>query len=152
MSQNLFRVYTERGVETADLVKMADLFTPDVVFHSPLLTWPVRGKAVVHRILAEAFSHTGLPQYTLELTNGPQTVFLWDGEVNGYLIQGVIVISEDAQGRIYDISSLMRPYPVLDLLWKAMMEVIYALLPPGAWAPATLSAEVPQFAKSSPTS
>jgi len=153
MSHHPFRVFTERDTSTADLEKMAALFAPEVVFHSPLLLMPVGGpvggKAAVHRILAEAFSHTGLPQYTLELTNNQQTVFLWDGAVNGYLIQGVIVILEDAEGRIYDISSLMRPYPVLGLLWEAMREVVHSMMPKGYWESATLSADALPFPKSS---
>lgn len=130
-SHHPFRILSEKGIYGAE--EMEPLYAPDVIFHSPFLTKPVIGKGPAIRIVAEAFSHVGPPHYTLEITNDRQTVLVWNGIIKGYELQGAIVIMENTEGLISDMSILMRPYPVVSLFWEAMQNLAYALLPKEFW-------------------
>jgi hypothetical protein len=136
MAQHPFRVLSERGASSEEL---APLFAPDVTFYSPLLSKSVSGKEITLQSLIKAFSLTGLPKYTLELTCNQQTVLLWDGAVKKHEIQGTIVIVEDEAGSIHNLMIHLRPYPVITILWEAMREV--AVLPQEFWELALFTKE-----------
>ncbi|HLZ63181.1 MAG TPA: nuclear transport factor 2 family protein [Ktedonosporobacter sp.] len=133
MSQHPFRVLSEGGASSMSSGEMAALLAPDVTFHSPILSRAVSGRERVQQILANAFEFVDPIQFTLELSDRQQTVFLWNGAINGYEIQAARVISENAEGQIYDISVLMRPYPVVTLFQQAMRERAGSTVPEEYW-------------------
>jgi hypothetical protein len=141
MPHHPVRVLSERG---ASFQEIAPLFAPDVVFNTPLLAKPARGREIALGIFARALSYTGI-KYTQEFTNDQQTVLLWNGTMKGYQIQGATVLSEDTEGHIYEITMFMRPYPVVTLLWEAMRAE--ATLPKDFWELAPLAPEVPILEK-----
>jgi len=114
-----FRAANMSGASPA---QFAALFAPDVSFHTPILTKPVSGRALVLPVLAYAATLTGKPHYTLEIRADTQTVLLWNGTVEGYALQVATVLTDDAAGQIRDITILMRPYPVVTLLQHSMYQ------------------------------
>jgi hypothetical protein len=60
----------------------------------------------VHRIF-------GTPAYWLSLSEGSDTVLLFDGEVEGQTLQVAVVIKDGPEGSIQELTVLMRPLPVV---------------------------------------
>jgi hypothetical protein len=130
MVMHPFRAANESG---ASPEQFAALFAPDVAFHTPILTKPVSGEAVVLPVLAYAATLTGKPHYTQELSADTKTVLLWQGTVDGYALQVATVLIDDAAGQIRDITILMRPYPVVTRFQHSMYQRFAASIPADHW-------------------
>jgi hypothetical protein len=139
------------NVSGASPAQFAALFAPDVTFHTPILTKPVRGKALVLPILAYAAALTGQPHYTLEVSADTQTVLLWYGMVDGSALQAATVLADDPAGQIRDITILMRPYPVVTRFQQAMYQRFASSIPADHWVLAPEPANRPQNEAASAT-
>ncbi|HXF36991.1 MAG TPA: nuclear transport factor 2 family protein [Actinomycetota bacterium] len=93
--------------------RFSELLAPDVVFHSPVFVHPVTGRDPVAEILETVHGIFGRPTYRLRLRDGPHTVLLFDGEVEGQVLQAAVVLREDPTGLIGELTVLMRPLPVV---------------------------------------
>ena len=141
-----FRAASESG---ASPEQFGALFAPDVTFHTPILTKPVSGKAVMLPVIPYAATLTGKPRYTLEVRADMQTVLLWNGTVEGYALQAATVLTDDSAGQIRDITILMRPYPVVTLFQHSMYQRFASSIPADYWV---LAAEPANGAQNKPTS
>jgi hypothetical protein len=72
--------------------RFAQLLAPDAIFRSPVFVHPVTGRDPVAEILETAHGIFGRPAYRLRLRDGPHTVLLFDGEVQGQALQGAVVL------------------------------------------------------------
>src|SRR5262245_42331922 len=127
------------------------LFAADVTFHTPILTKPVSGKALVLPVLAYAVTLTGKPRYTLEVRADRQTVLLWHGTVEGYVLQAATVLTDDAAGQIRDITILMSPYPVVTRFQHSMYQHFASSIPADHWVLAPEPASRPNNQAASAT-
>ena len=93
--------------------RFAALLSPDIVFHSPVFVHPVRGRDFVARLLETVHDVFGRPTYRLRLSEGSDTVLTFDGEVDGETLQVAVVIRDDRNGLIRELTVLMRPLPVV---------------------------------------
>jgi ketosteroid isomerase-like protein len=91
-----------------------ELLADDVVFHSPVVYTPQRGKAVTKQYL-EAASQTlvggagGAFHYTKQVLSGDTAVLEFETSVEGKYVNGVDIIQCDATGRIVEFRVMMRP-------------------------------------------
>ena len=110
MSLHPFGVFSEQGEKGVKSAEYLALFAPDAILHSPFLVKPVMGKELTVRFLNEAFSYVGYPKYNKQLTdNRFTTILLWSGKVEGYDIEGSMVITEGEDGLIHEARSYLRP-------------------------------------------
>jgi len=93
--------------------RFADLLAYDVVFHSPVFVHPVTGRDFVAKLLETVHAIFGVPTYRLRLSEGSDTMLLFDGEVDGKTLQVAVVIRDGPQGLIQELTVLMRPLPVV---------------------------------------
>jgi hypothetical protein len=93
--------------------RFAEVLSPDVVFHSPVFIHPITGRDFVARLLETVHGIFGAPAYRLRLSDGRDTVVQFDAEVEGETLQVAVVIRDDAQGLISELTVLMRPLPVI---------------------------------------
>jgi len=135
-----FRAASESG---ASPEQFAALFAPDVTFHTPILTKPVSGKAVMLPVIPYAATLTGKPHYTQEIRADTQTVLLWQGTVEGYALQAATVLTDDSAGQIRDITILMRPYPVVTRFQHRMYQRFASSIPADYWVLAAEPANRP---------
>jgi len=107
-----------------DLVLLWDLLDPDVVFESPVVHTPQRGREVTFKYLASAVSVLGGPtfRYLGEWTNGSGAVLEFVTEVDGITINGVDIITCDANDRITHFKVMVRPLKAINLLHRLMAE------------------------------
>ena len=103
--------YVSRTEPTAG--RFANLLASDVVFNSPVFVHPVKGRDSVAELLETVHTIFGVPTYRLGLTNGRDTVLLFDGEIDGRSLQAAVVIRDSPQGLIEELTVLMRPLPVV---------------------------------------
>jgi hypothetical protein len=93
--------------------RFAVILDQDVVFHSPVFVHPITGRDVVAELLETVHGIFGTPAYRLSLSEGRDTVLLFDGKVEDETLQVAVVIRDGAQGLIQELTVLMRPLPVL---------------------------------------
>ena len=93
--------------------RFAAILELDVVFHSPVFTRPISGRDFVAEVLETVHEIFGTPAYWLSLSEGSDTVLLFDGEVEGQTLQVAVVIKDGLEGSIQELTVLMRPLPVV---------------------------------------
>ena len=117
------RIVRERDPEGLD-----DLLADDVVFHSPVVHTPQRGKPLTAMYLAAAVIVLGQPsfRYLREIVGTSEAVLEFVVEVDGIEINGVDMIRWNDAGRITDFKVMVRPLKAINWLHQRMAAVLQA--------------------------
>jgi len=97
---------------------------PDAVFESPVVHTPQRGRDITFKYLSSAEKVLGGPgfAYVGEWRSESGAVLEFVKEIDGILINGVDIISFDAEGRITHFKVMVRPLKAINLLHRLMGE------------------------------
>jgi hypothetical protein len=108
-----------------------DLLHPDAVLESPVVHTPQRGREITFKYLSSADKVLGGPgfKYIGEWKNDSSVVLEFTNEIDGISIDGVDIITFDAEGRITHFKVMVRPLKAVNLLHRLMGE---QLAKPGA--------------------
>jgi hypothetical protein len=111
-------------VKTRDARALADLLAEDVVFHSPVVHTPQRGRAITLRYLVAAFDVLFAPgfRYVGEWRAERSAVLEFVTEIEGVEIDGVDIIGWNEDGRIVSFKVMARPLKAINLLHRTMGE------------------------------
>ena len=102
-----------------------ELLADDVVFYSPVVYTPQRGKPVTTQYL-EAASRTlvggaeGAFRYTKQVLSGDTAVLEFETRVEGKYVNGVDIIRCDDAGRIVEFRVMMRPLQGIQAVQEQM--------------------------------
>jgi ketosteroid isomerase-like protein len=102
-----------------------ELLADDVVFYSPVVYTPQRGKRVTTQYL-EAASRTlageasGAFRYTKQVLSGDTAVLEFETSVEGKYVNGVDIIRCDDAGRIVEFRVMMRPLQGIQAVHEQM--------------------------------
>jgi ketosteroid isomerase-like protein len=123
-----------RLVREHDPAGLDDLLADDVVFHSPVVHTPQRGKALTALYLGAAFQVFFNPnfRYVREVQNGQHAVLEFETEIDGIVVNGVDMITWNAEGRIVDFKVMLRPLKAVHLIHQKMGQMLDAMKPPAA--------------------
>ncbi|HTP71840.1 MAG TPA: nuclear transport factor 2 family protein [Burkholderiaceae bacterium] len=102
----------------------------DVVFHSPVVHTPQRGKALTMGYLTAALGVLGNERfrYVREII-GPQDALLeFETEIDGIVINGVDLIRWNDAGRVVDFKVMVRPLKAVNLLHQRMAAMLEAMM------------------------
>lgn len=115
------RIVRERDPEGLD-----DLLADDVVFHSPVVHTPQRGKPLTAMYLAAAVIVLGQPsfRYLREIVGTSEAVLEFVVEVDGIEINGVDMIRWNEAGRITDFKVMIRPLKAINLIHQKMAAML----------------------------
>ncbi|MDJ0866898.1 MAG: nuclear transport factor 2 family protein [Myxococcota bacterium] len=119
------------------------LLADDVVFYSPIVFTPQKGKDVTKLYLMAAGNTFGGDQekggataavgskfqYSKEVLSGNQAVLEFETEVAGKYVNGVDIITCNDEGRIVEFKVMIRPLQAVNLMhaqMKAMLEKMQA--------------------------
>ena len=108
-----------------------ELLADDVVFHSPVVFTPQRGKPVTTQYLAAA-SRTliggsgGAFTYTKQVLSGDTAVLEFETTVDGRYVNGVDIIRCDEAGRIVEFRVMLRPLQGIQAVHEAMGRLLAA--------------------------
>ena len=115
------RIVAERNPRGLDA-----LLADDVVFHSPVVHRPQRGKAITAQYLAAALHVFGNPsfRYVREVAAGNDAVLEFELEIDGTQVNGVDMIRCDAAGRIVEFKVMLRPLKAVNLIHQKMAAML----------------------------
>ena len=102
-----------------------ELLADDVVFHSPVVYTPQRGKAVTAQYLeaasqALAGGEDGTFRYTKQVLSGNTAVLEFETTVEGKYVNGVDIIGCDDAGRIVEFRVMVRPLQGIQAVHEQM--------------------------------
>lgn len=103
-----------------------DLLHPDAVFESPVVHTPQRGRDITFKYLSGAGQVLGGPgfRYVAEWSNADGAVLEFETELQGVRINGVDIITFDAQGKIVHFKVMIRPLKAINLVHQLMGEAL----------------------------
>jgi hypothetical protein len=109
-------------IKSQDQAELWDLLHPDVVFESPVVHRPQRGRDITFKYLTRATKVLGGPtfSYVGEWTSDTGAVLEFTNDVDGITINGVDIISFDVGGRITHFKVMVRPLKAINLLHRLM--------------------------------
>lgn len=98
----------------------------DVVFHSPVLHTPQKGKALTTMYLSAAFYVLSDKDfvYKREVLQNNQAVLEFEAVVDDIVVNGVDMIECNEDGEITDFKVLIRPLKGLQILQEKMFELL----------------------------
>ena len=104
------------------------ILADDVVFYSPVVFTPQRGKAITEKYLNAALvTFAGLAddgsarfRYTKEVIAGDMAVLEFETTMDGKYVNGVDIIRVDGEGRIVEFRVMVRPLQALNAVHALM--------------------------------
>ena len=105
-----------------------ELLADDVVFYSPVVFTPQRGKEVTTVYLAGAAQVLGGDsfRYTKEVLAGDTAVLEFETSVDGKYVNGVDIITSDDTGRIVEFRVMIRPLQAIQAVHEQMGRMLAA--------------------------
>jgi ketosteroid isomerase-like protein len=113
---------------------LEQLLADDVVFHSPIVYTPQRGKAVTTMYLqaaAQTLSGQGDQafRYTKQVLSGDVAVLEFETSLDGKYVNGVDIIRCDESGRIVEFRVMLRPLQAINAVHAAMGAMLASMHP-----------------------
>jgi len=106
-----------------------ELLADEVVFYSPVVFTPQRGKQITTRYLEAAGvalpgdpSGEGAFRYTKQVLAGDVAVLEFETTVDGKYVDGVDIIRCDDSGRIVEFRVMIRPLQAIQVVAERMRE------------------------------
>ena len=120
-----------RVVEGRDPAELDALLDDDVVFHSPVVFTPQRGKALTAMYLHAAFHvlNNETFHYLREVVGPRDAVLEFASVIDGVQVNGVDMIRWNDAGRIVDFKVMVRPLKAINMLHAKMAAMLQRLGP-----------------------
>ena len=108
-----------------DLAKLNEVLDENVVFNSPIVHTPQKGKKITHLYLSAAFVvfFNDTFKYVREVVNETETLLEFEVEIDGILVNGIDMISWK-DGKIIDFKVMIRPLKAVNLIHQKMGEIL----------------------------
>ena len=119
--QRWHRLIDERNPDGLD-----DLLADDVVFHSPIVHTPQKGRAITKLYLLAAFQVLANDtfHYVREVVSERDAALEFTTQIDGILVNGIDLIRFDADGRIIDFKVMVRPLKAIQLVHGMMRKML----------------------------
>jgi hypothetical protein len=115
-------------VAACDTAAIPSQLADEVVFHSPVVHTPQRGKKITSLYLQAAFqifNRSGF-RYVREIVHENNAALEFQVEIDGIVVNGIDLIAWNEEGQIADFKVMLRPLQAIKLIHQKMAE----LLPP----------------------
>lgn len=118
-----------RLLEAPDAKTLGAMLHPDVVFHSPVVHTPQRGRGIVIAYLMAAFQVLGGEKfrYLRTFDCGDRAVLEFVTELDGLQVNGIDMIEWDETGLITDFKVKIRPLKAVNAVHARMGELLAAM-------------------------
>ena len=102
------------------------MISEDCIFHSPVVHTPQIGKDLTIKYLSAAFKifTNGTFEYVREVKNNNQAVMEFQLYINDIIINGVDIISWNAEGKIIDFKVMIRPLKAVKTIHENMGKIL----------------------------
>ena len=121
-----------RVVQQRDMAGLQSLLADEVVFHSPVVHTPQRGKAITFKYLQGAMLvlNNQSFRYEREIVGAHDAVLEFSSVIDGIQINGIDLIHWNDAGQIVDFKVMVRPLKAVNLLHQKMGEMLARLAQP----------------------
>ena len=111
-------------VDKRDPALLEDLLADDVIFYSPVVHTPQKGKGITAKYLAAAMAvlFSDSWQYVSEMYNDQRATLEFETVIDGITINGVDLIRWDENQKIVEFKVMVRPLKAIGLLHQLMAE------------------------------
>ena len=115
-------------VGTQDRGALAALLDEDVVFHSPVVHTPQRGRAITTAYLGAALEVFGGPafKYVREVAGPRDAILEFETTIDGVLVNGVDILRWNEDGRIVEFKVMVRPLKAINVVHQRMAAMLEA--------------------------
>jgi hypothetical protein len=116
-------------VTSRDPAALRAILADDVVFHSPVVHTPQRGKAITFQYLTGAMhvlNNAGF-RYERQIVGTHDALLEFATEIDGVQINGIDLIHWNDAGQIVDFKVMVRPLKAVNLLHQKMGAMLEAL-------------------------
>ena len=125
-----------KGGSSNTIEKLDDLLDDNVIFYSPVVFTPQKGKEITKLYLTAAsgvFStksseksstKTKKFKYIKEIVDGNQACLEFETEMNGIYVNGIDLISWNDENKITEFKVLVRPLQAVNTLHQMMGEML----------------------------
>jgi hypothetical protein len=119
-----------RLVENQDAAGLNALLAEDVVFHSPVVHTPQRGRKLAAWYLAAAFGVFFGPnfRYVREIVGASDAMLEFETQIDGIYVNGVDIISWNDDQKITEFKVMVRPLKAINTLHAKMKALIDAFM------------------------
>jgi len=116
-------------VRSRDMAQLDALLADDVVFHSPVVHTPQRGKAITRMYLMGAMHvlNTEHFRYEREIVGERDVLLEFVTELDGLQVNGVDLIRFNDAGQIIDFKVMVRPLKAVNAVHQKMGEMLQRL-------------------------
>ena len=113
-------------VTTRDPSGLNELLAEDVVFHSPVVHTPQRGRKLASLYLGAAFRVFVNPtfRYVREIVGPSDAMLEFEVEIDGIAVNGVDLIKWNAAGQIVEFKVMIRPLKAINLIHQRMAAML----------------------------
>ncbi len=117
-----------RIVVTQDPTGLQALLADDVVFHSPIVHTPQRGKEITTRYLEAALHVFFSPSFRVvrKLFGATDAMLEFETEVDGVTIDAVDIVKWNQAGQIVDFKVMVRPLKAIGVVQQKMAQRLRA--------------------------
>lgn len=109
-----------QAVEAKDLERLAETLREDVVLHSPILFHGFEGRETVLAILTHVAATLEDFAYVDEMRGEGSVCLRFTARVGDRELEGVDLLALDAEGRVADLTVLMRPLSAINAFNEQM--------------------------------
>jgi ketosteroid isomerase-like protein len=108
---------------------LGELLADDVVFFSPIVYTPQRGKDITTMYLLAAKQTLGAGdfRYTKQVTNGDTAMLEFETTLDGKYVNGVDIIRCDDSGRIVEFRVMIRPLQAVNAVHEQMRAMLESM-------------------------
>ncbi|MEM6803018.1 MAG: nuclear transport factor 2 family protein [Bacteroidota bacterium] len=112
---------SERNMKLLD-----DLLDEDVVFHSPVVWTPQKGKNITKYYLMAADQVLGGDHfsYQKEIVGENQACLEFITKIGDTVVNGVDIITWNEEGMIIEFKVMVRPLQAVNAIWKSMQSML----------------------------
>lgn len=113
-------------IKAPDHAQLWEMLHPDVVFESPVVHTPQRGRELTYAYLVSADTVLGGAnfQYIGEWTAPLSAVLEFETEIDGIKINGIDMIRWNEAGQIVHFKVMVRPLKAIQMLHQMMGEAL----------------------------
>ena len=115
-----------RLASSRDASGLDALLAENVVFHSPVVHTPQRGRKLASLYLGAAFRVFFNPsfRYVREIVGPSDAMLEFEVEIDGVAVNGVDLLKWDAAGQIVDFKVMIRPLKAINLIHQRMAAML----------------------------
>jgi len=103
-----------------------ELLAEEVVFHSPVVHTPQKGKKItkIYLMAAEKVLGGSAFKYTKEIIGNQQFMLEFTNVIDGVIINGVDIVTYNEDNQITEFKVMVRPLQGMQKLHQKMMEML----------------------------